>query len=420
LAPRSSRGRAARLAPALALLTILLAGCGAGSGHALALSVPNGYPGETVHISGNAGPGCVVDKNWFGFSFGQSPSPTGPAPASGSLGGPVAQMATPVAANGSWSATFVVPSYLPGPDRGPHSLGASVVAGKYQLRAPFCDGRGYAQASFQVTSLPAVGTDQRYVAIVATADGGGYWLVQANGKVSAFGDAPWFGQLAAAKARQGGPITGMARTYDGQGYWLVSTGGRVYTFGDAKNYGSIGRDAAAARLGPITGMAATPDGRGYWLLRSGGRVYGFGDAASEGSPAGHLGPYVAIATRPGGGYLVMGADNAAVVAYPGGKLVGGGPGTALAATVVGEASTPSGNGAWLAGADGSVEAVGDAASYIGPCTSQCPSVPANQQVVTAPITGIAATPSGQGYWLLGADGNVYNFGNAPYLGSGYR
>ena len=389
--------------------------------HGLGLSVAQGYPGETVRISGNAGPGCVVDKNWFGFSFGPGRSPGGSASqASGALAGPAARMATPVAANGSWSATFVVPSYLPSPEQGRRGSGAAVAPGPYQLRAPLCDGRGYAQAPFQVTSLPAAGADQRYVGIAATTDGGGYWLVQADGKVSAFGDAPWFGQLAAAKARPGDPIMGMARTYDGQGYWLVSAGGQVYTFGDAKNYGSLSRNKSASCLGQVTGLAATPDGRGYWLLCSGGRVYGFGDASPEGSPAEHMGPYVGLATRPGGGYLAIGADNAAVVAYPGAKVVGGGPGTALPASVVGGASTPSGNGAWLAGADGSVEAVGDAPNYIGLCTSQCPSVPANKQVVTAAITGIAATPSGQGYWLVGADGNVYNFGNAAYLGSGYR
>lgn len=36
----------------------------------------------------------------------------------------------------------------------------------------------------------------------------------------------------------------------------------------------------------------------------------------------------------------------------------------------------------------------------------------------APIVAIAATPSAKGYWLLGADGGVFAFGNAPFLGAG--
>jgi hypothetical protein len=35
---------------------------------------------------------------------------------------------------------------------------------------------------------------------------------------------------------------------------------------------------------------------------------------------------------------------------------------------------------------------------------------------SAPIVGIAATPAGDGYWLVGSDGHVYNFGATQYLG----
>jgi hypothetical protein len=31
--------------------------------------------------------------------------------------------------------------------------------------------------------------------------------------------------------------------------------------------------------------------------------------------------------------------------------------------------------------------------------------------------GIAANPSGAGYWLVGTDGGVFAFGSAQYLGS---
>jgi len=37
--------------------------------------------------------------------------------------------------------------------------------------------------------------------------------------------------------------------------------------------------------------------------------------------------------------------------------------------------------------------------------------------LVAPIVGMAATPSGDGYWLVAADGGIFAFGSAPYEGS---
>lgn len=41
----------------------------------------------------------------------------------------------------------------------------------------------------------------------------------------------------------------------------------------------------------------------------------------------------------------------------------------------------------------------------------------NRPNVNAPIVGIAATPTGKGYWLVGADGGVFPFGDAVLLGT---
>ena len=46
------------------------------------------------------------------------------------------------------------------------------------------------------------------------------------------------------------------------------------------------------------------------------------------------------------------------------------------------------------------------------------SLAAGQHLV-APIVGIAVTHSGSGYWEVGADGGVFNYGDAPFLGSVY-
>ncbi|MEN3272286.1 MAG: hypothetical protein V7636_1047 [Actinomycetota bacterium] len=64
-------------------------------------------------------------------------------------------------------------------------------------------------------------------------------------------------------------------------------------------------------------------------------------------------------------------------------------------------------GYWLVGADGGVFAYGGAA-YLGSTGG----VPLN-----APVTGMASTPSHAGYWLVAADGGVFSFGDAPFFGS---
>jgi hypothetical protein len=57
----------------------------------------------------------------------------------------------------------------------------------------------------------------------------------------------------------------------------------------------------------------------------------------------------------------------------------------------------------------------DAVTAFGTAASTVPgsSVPG----LNAPIVGIAATPDGRGYWLVGADGGVFTFGDAAFAGS---
>jgi hypothetical protein len=71
-------------------------------------------------------------------------------------------------------------------------------------------------------------------------------------------------------------------------------------------------------------------------------------------------------------------------------------------------ATPSGNGYWLVGADGGVFTYGDA-QFHG-------SVPALNISISNAV-GIAATPDGGGYWVAASDGGVFAFGNAPFDGS---
>jgi hypothetical protein len=82
-------------------------------------------------------------------------------------------------------------------------------------------------------------------------------------------------------------------------------------------------------------------------------------------------------------------------------------GTHLKAPIAGIATTPYGGGYWLAGADGGVFTFGNA-NYYGSL---------GNTHLNAPIVGIAPTPDGGGYWLVASDGGVFSFGDANFYGS---
>ena len=83
------------------------------------------------------------------------------------------------------------------------------------------------------------------------------------------------------------------------------------------------------------------------------------------------------------------------------------PAAPLPTPVVGMAATPSGNGYWLANAYGGVSAHGAAQFYGSMAGSH----------LNAPITHIISTSDGLGYWLVAADGGTFTFGDAKFFGS---
>jgi hypothetical protein len=143
---------------------------------------------------------------------------------------------------------------------------------------------------------------QPIAGIAATPTGNGYWLVAADGGVFSYGDAHFYGSMAAQHLNQ--PVVGIASTKDGRGYWLAAADGGIFTFGDAHFYGSM----AASHLDqPIAGVTATRSGKGYRLVAGDGGIFTFGDATYRGSLGGQgLNDVVGFAPTPSGnGYWIL-------------------------------------------------------------------------------------------------------------------
>ena len=71
------------------------------------------------------------------------------------------------------------------------------------------------------------------------------------------------------------------------------------------------------------------------------------------------------------------------------------------------AATPAGNGYWLVASDGGIFAYGDAQFY-----GSTGSLHLNK-----PVVGMAPTPDGDGYWFVASDGGIFAYGDAQFYGS---
>ncbi len=170
------------------------------------------------------------------------------------------------------------------------------------------------------------------------------------------------------------------------GYRIVTSSGDVYGCGGDPTYGS-----SPSGTSNIAAITDTPDNGGYWLASTNGIVTAFGDAVFYGSSQ-QVNP-----SLPSGG------SNSFVPVKP----------------IVGILATSDGLGYWMVDSRGDVYAFGDA-GFVGSSGQINPSLPAggsNSFVPVKPIVGILATSDGKGYWMVAADGGVFAFGDAGFVGS---
>ncbi|MGH9040869.1 MAG: superoxide dismutase family protein, partial [Acidimicrobiia bacterium] len=309
----------------------------------------------------------------------------------------------------------------------------------------------------------------------------GYFLVAGDGGVFNFGDAPFEGSLGGQRLNR--PVVGMVATPGGDGYHLVGSDGGVFTFGDAQFEGGTGGTTLNA---PVVAMASLPveaearlidklgitvgqvrlaegDGGVRVTVTARDLVTGFhgfhvhtigtcehGKAFVTAGP--HLGasPEVHHPDHPGDlpplladqagrasatfrttrftlAELLEGDGTAFVITSerdnfaniptdrydpdPEGETLESGDsdtaGRIACGVVEGSRDKTPRSGYWLGAADGGVFNFGDA-PFLGS---------AGGAKLNRPVVGIAATASGDGYWLVASDGGVFNFGDATFEGS---
>ncbi len=247
-----------------------------------------------------------------------------------------------------------------------------------------------------------VDSGSRTVGIAPVSNGTGYWEVEANGTVAAFGAGAELRLAVRARSTRPSSAWPPRRTVVATGSW-PSDGG-IFSFGDAGFYGSTG----SLKLNrPIVGMASTRDGKGYWMVASDGGIFSFGDASFDGSMGGHVlnQPIVGIAADPAtGGYWEVAADGG-IFSYHA-PFLGSTGGLKLNKPIVGMESSPNGQGYRFVASDGGIFTFGQAPfdGSTGGLT------------LAAPVVGMAADNATNGYWMAAADGGIFTFGGASYMG----
>jgi hypothetical protein len=251
-----------------------------------------------------------------------------------------------------------------------------------------------------VTHLPAGSV----TGAAALDDGTGYYQVDAQGDVAAFGAATCYGAMTGKPLNN--PIVGIAVDRATGGYWLVASDGGVFAF-NAPFLGSTG----GQRLNrPIVGVTPTLNGTGYYLIASDGGVFAYNAPFFGSTGALRLNkPVVGMGlNRTTGGYWLVASDGGV---FSFNTAFHGSTGAiTLNKPVVGIAPVSDGSGYRLIASDGGVF------SFNAPFYGSTGNLTLNK-----PIIAGLDNNSYDGYWLVASDGGVFTFGppnqGMPFYGS---
>ena len=243
------------------------------------------------------------------------------------------------------------------------------------------------------------------VGAAALPDGTGYYEVDAQGDVAAFGAATCYGAMTGQHLNQ--PIVGLSVDRQTGGYWLVAADGGVFAF----NAPFLGSTGGIHLNKPVVGVSTTINGTGYWLVAADGGVFAYNVPfyGSTGSLTLNK-PVVGMGLdRTTGGYWLVAADGG-VFAYHA-PFDGSTGSLTLNKPVVAIAPVSDGSGYRLVAADGGVF------SYDAPFYGS-----AGRLTLNKPVIAGLNNNSYDGYWLVAADGGVFTYGPAgetmPFYGSG--
>ena len=199
----------------------------------------------------------------------------------------------------------------------------------------------------------------------------------------------------------------MAPTPTGRGYWFVAADGGIFSFGDANFYGSTGKHQAQP---PDRGHGADTDAAGAtgsWPPTAASSPSATPPSTAPPAPSGWPSPSWAWPPRRPARATGSWPPTAASSTTATPPSTASGATSSLRSPIVGMSATPSGKGYFLAAADGTVIAFGDAV-FRGSMGGKG---------LTSPIVGFTPTSTGNGYWLVAADGGIFSFGDAAFHGS---
>jgi hypothetical protein len=333
---------------------------------------PSAQGGDTtisLSWSGPSSNGGLAITDYDIFCSPANPVPTAGAP-SASVGGSTTTVVVNGLSNGTAYHCVVTASNAVGRSGPSTTVSAAPAAPPHGYWLVGSDGGIFTFGAAQFHgSTGALKLQRPVVGITPTGDRGGYWLVASDGGIFAFGDAPFYGSiphlgLGPAGSTSPGPhlnapIVAMVPSADNGGYFMVASDGGVFAFGDATFAGSC--PGIGGCLGAAVAVMPDASGNGYWLVTDLGHVYAFGDAAYLGAPGQQDSPVVSAArTADGDGYWILLADGA-VFAYGDADNLGG---PVRSVSVANPASaifaTADRGGYWVASAGGSVYPYGDA------------------------------------------------------------